>query len=154
MERTREEYLNHADKLNLILVEVAKKLKSKLPFEEVKVEKADFLKLGIQNRAELGKWMLSLIESGYLKSREFEQSQRVMGGGDLINKSDFSYSLTVVGWNYVESLYKGSDSKNVFLAIKFKNPERKEIQEAMKNACLEKGWELTTIDHEEYLGGV
>jgi hypothetical protein len=147
----------HAHKSTEILLLMAISLKDHPPFSEIKLVRKNYLKLRIEDRVELFEWMKVLRKQGWVLSSEAKEmdNNRSMEGNDGIKSKDLAYSLTPAGWEQVEKISASIMSKNAFIAMRFSgNTDRAQMQTAIENACKDTGWTATTIDKEEFLGGI
>jgi nucleoside 2-deoxyribosyltransferase len=133
---------------------MASKLSSAHPFDSISFTKREMFRLKIADEMELSKWVSILHDDKFVDSDDFKASKKMIElGSKTILGMDFK--LAPLGWNKVESLYSNVNSKKVFIAIQFSNPERAQIQKAIEEACRDAGgWEAFTIDKKEYSGSV
>tara|TARA_B100002051_G_C16718901_1_gene631126 strand:- start:1166 stop:2134 length:969 start_codon:yes stop_codon:yes gene_type:complete len=145
----------HSDKPKDILISLATKLNRDAPFSKVRLSSRDFLKLRVADRAELYHWTKALMDSGFIRSQEAAALGRLANSENHLSNSNFEYSITPEGWETVEKFNQPIHSKKAFIAMRFSNnPDRGPIQAAIERACSETGWEASTIDREEFVGGI
>jgi len=146
LEDYRELPIVHADKPRVLLKILANKLNKKKPFEGVYITKKEMLSAKILDTTELDSWLHVLVDDGLIHI--------VSGapvGTDAISKL---YCMRAKGWEKVKELFASVGSRKAFIAMWFKHPQRKTIQEAIEQACSDTGWEGFTIDQREFLGGI
>ena len=159
MQRTIDDFklipITHSNKINGILLCLARKTNNQNPFSAIKITLKDLFSLKINGINEAVVWLTELIKKEYIFSSDFEMATGSMGGEDAEdNILDINYEITPHGWLKIEEELSHTSSKNVFIAMSFKYVNRPSLEKAIKEACSDTGWNAFTIEDEHYLGGI
>ncbi|MEC9282394.1 MAG: hypothetical protein VX642_06760 [Bdellovibrionota bacterium] len=142
----------HHLKNEKILTALAEKSRILGPFQGVRLERADLFKNYILNEDELFEWLKCLLQDGYIFNGMLTSMvQQNMPANNLFN---LDIKLTPKGWEKVEKTKSGYGSKKVFIAMSFGIEDRSEIQGAIERACKSCALDATTVDKEEFEGGI
>ncbi|MBX9702890.1 MAG: hypothetical protein K2X39_01930 [Silvanigrellaceae bacterium] len=141
--------IQHHNKFSLILKLFAEKSKYKNPFDEIDVFEKDAFRIGCLDLKEFRKWIQKWINDGVIEIAHTDS---------WFNEDVLTYKITPQGWVEIDKTINASDSRKAFIAMQFQLPNhlptRHEIQASIEEACLETGWEATTIDQDEFNGGI
>lgn len=145
--------INHADKIEAILNQIADKSGTTTPFHDVKITYQDCLSIRCSDMDEYCEWAGVLLESGFIESYDIKIRTGTMGS--FGTTKPVSVQLTPRGWLEVVKFRGSNNSKKVFIAMAFRgNEERPQIQQAIEKACREVGFEAETVDGTEFLGRI
>ena len=150
-----EQPIIHAEKPMMLLKSMAEMVSGQSPFSAVKFNLKEMYEHKIQDSSELNMWMRDLVNSEYVLSTERAGIPHV--NYDTASAETFvslPHAITPKGWTKVRELFADIDTRKVFVAMWFGNPERASIQDAIEQACKNTGWDAFTIDNVEYLGGI
>lgn len=154
--------ISHSSKSNNILIVMAEKLSTNLPFTFMNFNKSDMYKLKINDPFEFLNWLIPLSTSGLI---EFEEQTEV-----YLKQSNARYfdevalllfkkpivKLTPLGWGNVEQSYVNGNQ--AFIAMAFTDREGNEVDKklslAIKDACFDIGWEAKAVNEEEHNDGI
>ncbi len=145
----------HADKPPNILKLLAQKLEGRHPFDKVGLEKVDLYSLLIKDEYEAVNWIGTLVESGLIKSDDFDKlykedknpKHHIESLGVFLEDN---MRLTNRGWHEIEKNLKSVVSSKAFIAYRFKWPEEDNIKdemiEAARKACQTCGFEANPVN--------
>lgn len=148
--------IDHASKATALLLILAEKAQKSSPFSSVSLRLTDIYLLKIANFEECFQWLTKLNELGLIDSSSF----RTMGHGfsdEEIEKHEFS--LTVDGWQAVQTEQQNVNTKKVFIAMQFNwgdethNTIRTKYIEAIQAGCTDCGYEANIVsqNHTDYI---
>jgi len=149
--------IEHSQKNSDILKLIAKRaVNTDNPFAALKFGPKEMHSLGIQIQDEIEEWLYHLYNEGLIFLPKYKKDEKIDFNKirSQITRFEAEFALTAKGWEEVEKLNKGLNSKKVFIAMSFKMSDRENVQLAIESACRNTGWEGFTVDHTEYLGGV
>lgn len=126
------------------------------PFEHMKFTDFDMYKCRIMDVDELKVWIKLLCDEGKIcsVSGQFEKHIETDPMAQYANPFEHHFKLTPEGWDFLESNLFFSQSKKVFIAMSFGIEGRPHIQQAIAEACEICGFNATTVDLEEFQGGI
>ncbi len=136
--------IDHSRKPDQILRLIGKKTGSGHPFSEIELEESDLFSLKIGDEQEARRWILTLKEQALI----------IYSGGVGSKAIGTSMSVTPAGWQRIGQLSQSHISNLGFIAMFFGHQERDKLQGALESGCREAGFDATTIDRHEYVGGV
>ncbi|RYZ91471.1 MAG: hypothetical protein EOP04_00455 [Proteobacteria bacterium] len=137
----------HSNKMNELLLCLARKVSEENPFKEVLIAPKDRIRAYIGDEAELHQWLLQMKVEGWIECLKLG----TMGVIEAVHSAGIR--LTAKGWLYVESLSKGIDSREAFVAMAF-SKDMGAAREAMRSACRASGWEASLVDEKHFNEGI
>jgi hypothetical protein len=148
--------ISHSVKPSKLIELHSQKKRTQGPFEKFKFTLFDMFKAGINDPDELKHWLIFLYNQSYITEDSGQFESYMNQGMDSVhfNVLDYYFRISIRGWGAIEESNKGTKSNKVFIAMSFGLENRNEIQDAISNACRACGYEATTVDREQYLGGI
>lgn len=144
----------HSGKPLEVLRTLSTKVSKLGAFGEAKFDLVDAYELRIDGYEELYKWLVELIKKGWIENSAIERAIAQGKGFEIEYLNRQPFKITPTGWLEVERLFGNPGSKRVLIAMAFDPAVRQPIEDAIRAACKENGWDAFPIDKEEYQGGV
>lgn len=148
--------VSHSRKASELLQILAQKGRILGPFEGNKFKLVDIYKCKVFDESELKTWLYLLCNEGKVCSADggFEGVMDSDPNSSYSNPLDYNFKITPLGWSFLESELFYSQNNKVFIAMSFGIENRNEIQSAITEACVECGYDATTVDLQHYQGGI
>lgn len=166
IESVKKSGVEHKNKERTILATLAKKMATSLnPMNFTNLSRKERFMLGIFDDNEYIDWISSIANQSLIEfSRDAaiwyrERHKPGMDAKflDSINEID-AFKLTVKGWERIYSQSLGRNSKNVFIAMAFTDPQKKKcdptVRETIKETVASLGWMPIIVDEVEHNEGV
>lgn len=142
----------HAFKKNNLLKLFAQKCSLVGAFESVKVSEQDLYSLKIDGVEEAARWLSQLSIEGLIDLGKNGNNPDWVK--DYLKGNSGKIKISPKGWETIEVLFRGIQSKIAFLAQSFDEEIRGPIKEAVKKAVMEAGWEVETVDDDPTNEGI